>query len=409
MKDYRRLTSMLRTFLLFFLILTSTLLLFRASAFADETGVKATGYARNFFILTNLGDDMAFDALSRLRLRLNVKPSESSYFEVAYELVPGFRDGDISSAYVPGPALFSYRAVDLDENIYPPDKNSGSDFVLAQNLDRLLLTLSTSALDISIGRQSIAFGSARVINPTDIIAPFVYNTIAKEELVGADALRVKTPLSEMGELDMGIVFGDDFEPDKSAGFIRLKTYQVQTDIAFMVMVFRKNILVGIDLARSIGGAGAWFEAAQVFAQGASGENYLRLSVGADYSFTDGLYTYIEYHYSGAGTGSPENYFNAIAETAFTDGSVYLLGRHYIAPGLTYEITPLLVFSAQALVNVEDWSALGSTGFEYNAAEDVYVNLGAYVGLGQESDDPTRPENEFGLYPDVYYTALNFYF
>ncbi|HDH00253.1 MAG TPA: hypothetical protein ENG80_00380, partial [Nitrospirae bacterium] len=214
MKDYRRLTSMLRTFLLFFLILTSTLLLFRASAFADETGVKATGYARNFFILTNLGDDMAFDALSRLRLRLNVKPSESSYFEVAYELVPGFRDGDISSAYVPGPALFSYRAVDLDENIYPPDKNSGSDFVLAQNLDRLLLTLSTSALDISIGRQSIAFGSARVINPTDIIAPFVYNTIAKEELVGADALRVKTPLSEMGELDMGIVFGDDFEPDK---------------------------------------------------------------------------------------------------------------------------------------------------------------------------------------------------
>jgi len=396
---------------LFLILAVFAIIFFSTPLLAGEGDISADGYIRNFFILTDLGNDTAFDALSRLRFRLDVITSESFSFEFAYELLPRFRDEDISSAgaSLPAPALLSYRAIDLDEKIYPKDEGSGSDFILNQNLDRLFMTVSTSSLDVSVGRQPVAFGSARVINPTDIIAPFTYNTIAKEELVGVDAVRMRTPISEMGELDLGLVFGDDFEPGKSAGFVRLKIYQLQTDIAFITMIFRENILLGIDLARSIGGAGAWLEAAQTLAKEASEEDYFRLSAGADYSFTEGLYTYIEYHYSGAGTGSPENYFDAITETAFTDGAVYLLGRHYIAPGLTYEITPLLIINTQALVNMEDWSALGSTVFEYNVAEDVYVDAGVYVGLGDESADLTRPENEFGLYPDVYYAAVNVYF
>lgn len=122
-----------------------------------------------------------------------------------------------------------------------------------------------------------------------------------------------------------------------------------------------------------------------------------------------LYTYIEYHFNGAGNGSSENYFNSITETAFTDSAVYLLGKHYIAPGISYEITPLLIFRAQALVNMEDASALGSTGIEYSLSEDVYVDIGGYLGLGKESDDVLKPESEFGLYPDVYYAAVNIYF
>jgi hypothetical protein len=267
--------------------------------------------------------------------------------------------------------------------------------------------------DISIGRQPVSFGSAHVINPSDIIAPFTYNTIAKEELVGVDALRVRTPLADMGELDLGVVFGEDFEPEKSAAFVRLKTYQISTDISFMTMIFRENILLSIDLVRSIGGAGAWIEAAQTLAGGAADyrpeENYFRLSVGSDYSITSKLYAYIEYHYSGAGNGRSEEYLKAIEETAFTDGAVYLLGRHYLAPGAAYEITPILVFNANALLNLEDGSILASPGFEYSITQDIYFQLMAFIGIGEESRDPLRPENEFGLYPDIYYVGLNFYF
>jgi hypothetical protein len=380
---------------------------------AGETSVKIGGYIKNFFLLTDVSDDSTFEALSRLRLKMDISPSASTVFEFAYELLPQLREPGLSFTPLPAPELLSYRAFDLDETIYPDNERSGSDFVLSQNLDRTFLALTTSAADIYAGRQPIAFGTARVISPTDIIAPFTYNTIAKEELVGVDAVRIKKPLAEMGELDLGLVFGEDFEPDKSASFIRLKLYQLQTDIAFMAMIFRKNILLSIDMARSIGGAGVWLEAAQTLAGGASRyrpeENYFRLSTGSDYSFTSKFYAYFEYHYSGAGTSSAEHYFDAISETAFTDGAVYLLGRHYLAPGFSYEITPLIIFNAQALVNIEDGSALASSGIEYNVAQDVYLEFRAYVGIGEKSSDTAHPQNEFGLYPDVYYTALNIYY
>ncbi len=399
----------------FFLFTTFAALLFFANPlWAEKTDIKTGGYIKNFFILTDYRDDTAFEALSRLRLSLNIRQSESASFELAYDLLPRLREqGANSGVSLPVPELLSYRVFDLNERLYPENKSSGSDFALTQNLDRAFLTLTISSYDVYIGRQPVAFGSARVTNPSDIIAPFTYNAIAKEELAGVDAIRVKRPLAEMGEIDIGIVFGDYFEPDKSAGFIRLKSYLFRTDISLMTTVFRKNVLLGLDMARSIGGAGAWFEAAQTLAGRASHyrpeENYFRLSAGSDYSFTGKLYAYIEYHYNGAGTGSPSNYFNAISETAFTDGAVYLLGKHYIAPGFKYAITPLLIFNAQSLVNMEDGSALASPGFDFNLAQDIYVETGAYLGLGKESTEPSQPESEFGLYPDIYYTSLNIYF
>ncbi|MBI5675949.1 MAG: hypothetical protein HZC48_09030 [Nitrospirae bacterium] len=376
---------------------------------AEESRIKAGGYIKNFLILTDTQDDASAEALSRLRLRLDIAASESSSIEFAYELLPRLRESRAAlKEAIAETVSLPYRAFDLDEMIYPEDENSGSSFLLAQNLDRLFLTLKTPAYDLYIGRQPVAFGSAHVINPTDIIAPFTYNTIAKEELMGVDALRIKRPLSDMGELDMGLVFGDDFKPKESAAFFRLKTYKLKTDITFMAMLLRDNFLAGIDIARSIGDAGAWLEAAQVFANAADdyrpNENYFRLSIGSDYSFTEKSYAYIEYHYNGAGEGK-ESYGLSSNETAYKKGAVYLLGRHYLAPGFTYEIMPLLRFSGNALINLSDGSLLLSPFFEYSVMQDIYANLGAFIGIG----DVSSPESEFGLYHDVYYSALNIYF
>ena len=392
-------------------ILTVLLLFLVNPLYAQESRIKASGYIKNFLILTDTQNDSCVEALSRLRMRLDITITESSSIELAYELLPRLRESNIAfkDSAIPATKSLSYRAFDLDEMIYPEDETSASSFLLAQNLDRLFLTLKTPSYDLYIGRQPVAFGSAHVINPTDIIAPFTYNTIAKEELMGVDAVRIKRPLSDMGELDMGLVFGDDFKPKESAAFFRLKTYQLKADIAFMAMLFRENLLASVDIARSIGDAGAWLEAAQVFANAADdyrpNENYFRLSIGSDYSFTEKSYAYIEYHYNGAGDGRKESYGLSSNETAYKDGAVYLLGRHYLAPGFTYEIMPLLRFSGNALINLSDGSLLLSPVLEYSVMQDVYANLGAFIGIG----DASSPESEFGLYPDVYYAALNIYF
>jgi hypothetical protein len=387
------------------------LLLFIATTLhAYESKVKASGYIRNFFILTDTQDDTSAEALSRLRLRLDIAATESSSIEFAYELLPRLRESSTASnEAIAGTAALPYRAFDLDEMIYPRDITSGSSFLLEQNLDRLFLTVKAASYDLYIGRQPVAFGSAHVINPTDIIAPFTYNTIAKEELIGVDSVRLKKPLSEMEEFDMGLVFGDEFKSKESAVFLRMKTYKLKTDITFMAMLFRENLLAGIDVARAIGNAGAWFEAAQVFADETDNlgqdEDYFRLSIGSDYSFTEKGYAYVEYHYNGAGEGRKESYGLSPNETAYKEGAVYLLGRHYLAPGFTYQMMPLLSFSGNALINLNDRSLLLSPLLEYSVKQDVYAGLGAFIGIG----DKSNPASEFGVYPDIYYAALNIYF
>lgn len=374
--------------------------------------ISTSGYVRNFLVISDSQNGSAFEALSRARIKLDIVTSESISWELAYEILPWLRDqgGILSDRSFANSSFFSFRIDDLGENIFDDE---GSDFILAQNLDRAFLTYTGSVFDLYAGRQPVAFGSARVINPTDVIAPFTVNTIAKDELVGVDAIRMKTPLAEMGEFDLGIVFGNDFNADESAAFIRMKSYLFKTDITLMTMVFKENILLGLDLVRSIGGAGTWLEAAHTFSDAANDyrpeEDYFRLSIGADYSFTSRLYGFIEYHFNGAGTGNSADYFSAASETAFTEGAVYLLARHYISPGVSFEITPLLSFGSQLLFNIEDGSALLSPSLEWSVSQNVYAGLSAFIGLGEESPDPERPENEFGLYTDTYFASLSFYF
>ena len=405
-----------------------------AHSYAEERNLKVGGYFKSFFTAIDppsYSDDpvpsdepLGGTVLNRLRLKLFWQALDFASAEFAYELLPRVQETNrsFSHASLPRPAPLSYRAFDVRARIYPAPGSPQNAFELAHNLDRAFITLSMPFADIYIGRQPIAFGSARVVNPTDVIAPFTYEELDKEERVGVDALRIKLPVGVMSELDGGLVFGDDFEIKKSAAFLRAKLYLLETDFSLMTMVFKENLLLGVDLARSVGGAGYWLEAAYTLA-GATGDytsegNYLRLSSGFDYHFAYGVYGFIECHVNGAGESKPENYLKSLAEIAYTEGAVYLMGDHYLAPGFTYEVTPLLVFSAQTLANIRDGSAFVSPKLEYSFAEDVFIEAGAFFSLGRRArsvfDETTgllemEPRSEFGLYPNIYFTSVRLYF
>lgn len=384
------------------------LLLPCAASGQDEAGAKFGGSLRNFLVYTDGGGDTAWEALSRLRLRLGV-PQGRARWEFSYELIPHFREegAGMRAGVLAGTGSPQYRIVDLEDELYPSDAVRGDSFVIGQNLDRAFVAISAPSVDIYIGRQPVAMGSARAVNPTDVIAPFAYETLEREERAGVDALRARVPAGSMGEVDMALVAGKDLKAEESAAFVRSRFHALDTDMTVTVMSFRENMLIGLDMARSIGGAGVWLEAAHTFPHNGRDEDYLRVSLGADYSFTDASYAYIEYHFNGAGSSEPENYLEGLGTTAYTEGAVYLLGRHYLAPALTYQLTPLAVFSARALVNLKDGSALAMPGIEYSLAEDLYLSAGAVLALGEKPS--TVPESEFGLYPDAYYAAVSLYF
>jgi hypothetical protein len=397
--------------------------------------ISLNGYYKNFFVAydspridgpAEFPQEPILGAVTN-RIRCNVfyRVNGLLSMSISYNIVPRVQDPSLfTSPQNTGESRFvSYRFADLDARLYPRRDEDMHSFGVFQNLDRAVLIVSTSSADLYLGRQAIAWASARVVNPTDILAPLTFDELDTEDRRGVDAARLRVPLGFMSEIDAGYVFGDDLVFDQSAFFLRGKFYAVKTDISSMLVGFRKNLLVGLDLARSIGGAGVWLEAAHVFTDAlgdnhcGSADDYFRATLGLDYVFTGTLYGFVEYHFSQAGTGNADQYSSLFAQTAYTDGAVYLLGRHYLIPGFSYQITPLLIASGQALINIKDLSLLIAPNLEYNIAEDIYLAAGAYIGIGRSPQasqgtnqrPPVVLRSEFGGYSDMYFTSFRIYF
>lgn len=359
---------------------------------------------------------------NRLRLHLSYEPSAWISMDAAYDIVPSIRSRGFSQGSILFGQLdpFIYRAADLDPLLYPSQDDSIEHFAVAQNLDRAMVTIRTKPADIMIGRQPIAWGSARGVNPTDVLAPFSFETLDTEDRIGIDAVRTRIPLGTLSEIDVGYVFGRDLKFENSAFYGRAAFNVHNTDVSLLVMDFRENLLVGMNMAGALGGAGYYIETAFVSADAFNGrgtalkENYFNASTGIDYSFGANSYAFLEYHYNGAGAANPRDYLSNFAKPAYTEGSVYLMGRHYLIPGAFYQLTPLLGVSASTLINLTDPSFFVTPQLEYNITSNSYVSAGTFIGLGKKPDmiqggSVPLLRSEFGGYPNIFFGSFRYYF
>jgi hypothetical protein len=398
--------------------------------------ISVSGYYKNYFTALNRGEmenpsstqtqPLIGAVYNRLRIKVFIWINHRSSLTFAYDFSPRVQDHSLFEEQIVdfGFTPQSYRIADLDARFYPDSDDTVRSFAIFQNLDRAYLTINTRWADIYLGRQAIAWGSARVINPTDVIVPYAFNELDVEDRMGVDAARIRVPIGTMEETDAGWVFGDDFEFKNSAMFLRTRFYYQHTDITLMALGFRKNLLLGLDLTRSIGGAGFWLEGAYVFVDAfkseriTKGEDYFRSSIGLDYSLRDGTYLFAEYHFNQAGVKDPKDYLSKSAKTAYNEGAVYLLGKHYLVPGVSRQITPLVTISGEAIINLNDQSSFLIPQIEYNIAENIYLSGGAYLGFGKgigvsSLDYLPYPrlylKSEFGAYPQIYFTSFRVYF
>lgn len=404
---------------------------FHAGSVAGDFSLS--GYYKNFLLVYqpaptgNSGFDSSQQSTTvlstnRLRLHLSYEPATWMEMDAAYDLVPSIRSKGFSeNALLFGQIdPFSYRAADLNSRLYPSDQASIEHFALNQNLDRAMVTIHTNPADIIIGRQSIAWGSARGVNPTDVLAPFTFETLDTEDRIGIDAVRARIPLGTLSEIDAGYVFGKDFKLENSAFYGRAAFNVQGTDVSLLAMDFRENLLAGVDLAGAIGGAGFWIETAYVFVD-AFGDrdnsrkgNYFRSSTGMDYSFGSKSYAFLEYHFNGAGAALPRDYLGNFVKPPYTEGAVYLMGRHYLIPGVVYQLSPLITVTGESLINVADPSFFLAPQAEYNIASNIYVSAGSFIGIGRrpavvQAEKPPVLRSEFGGYPNIYFGSVRYYF
>ncbi|MBN1697717.1 MAG: hypothetical protein JW881_09400 [Spirochaetales bacterium] len=366
-------------------------------------------------------------ALSPLDAEMKLSPSEwlefSASGSLSVRLLPEGLPQDI--VLTGGRADDNFLIADPPERILPPGDADAENIGLYIDLAGLAATIYLPFADVYIGRQLVSWGSAHVINPSDIFGQQGLTRTDTGTKKGIDAVRVRIPFGMMNEIDLGFAGGKDLLIEESAFFLRIKGYFLETDAFVLVMDDREDLLIGVDITRPIGKAGTWIEGVTVIPDtfAAGGENprtdhtYVKTSAGIDYQFNNSFYGFIEYHFNSAGKTDPADYadipVNPGDNPAYDDGKTPLMGTHYLGAGFTYQITPLLPISTLILFNICDQSFLLSSEIEYNFAENIYLTGGISAGLGKEPESlggiVTSYGSEFGAYPMVVHTSLRIYF
>lgn len=400
------------------------ILLLGSALFASPP--EFSGYLKSYpvVIITPKADNpdeyqTIFNVHNRARLNLGYAPKSWVRFKVSYELFPTLyaphitemQKGDFEMAHSP------YRIGDPDRLLYPDVLRDSSRATLGHNIDSLAITFEMPIAAITIGRQSLGWGAARVINPTDILTPFAFNTIDKEERVGIDAIIARFQVGMMHEIEAGYLFGDTFKFEESAFFLRGKFVSNIGDFAATIIEFKENLMLGGEWDGTIGGAGARLEFAHVMDNIVEEKtfnktgDYFRLSAGADYQFTDKLYAYYEYHFNGAGKRSEKNISDLYSSTAFTEGGVYLSGRHYSTLGATYQFHPLFNSSFTLMSNMTDpsFSIMASGSYSLHSNENINIDVGTNLNLGKKEANSNGYSSEFGPVPRLIYIGFKYYF
>ncbi len=307
------------------------------------------------------------------------------------------------------PERQSYRLTDIRPTIGPTGKKN----IVPQNLDRMNVQFQMEGGDLTIGRQAITFGSARIINPSDVFLPFDVRTLNTEYRAGIDAVRFQKPIAQLGELDMGIILGPDGKSENSAAFFQLLTNVSGSDYQFTAMRFAEQNLIGAGVQSALGVLGFWLEAAYV----SGDEDYTRASVGVDYAFTERVFGMIEYHLNEAGSSNPDNYLEQLDDAAYTAGGVFLLGKNYLIPTVSWQASALLNLSLSSLANLDDGSMFLNVNANYSLSDNLYMSMGYYHFNGGDfnfsNEAPIEQQfqfgSEYGGNPDSIFVSLQYYF
>jgi len=383
---------------------TSFLLLF-LSSHCFATHINISGYLKNFFIVQeSLNNDIfqldtLYQSQNSARLMLDGF-SDQMTWQIHYEPSIEFR-----SAASPQFARKSnnYRLADIKNNESNVNKT-----IVFHNLDRLNVQLQLKAGDLTIGRQAITFGSARIINPSDVFLPFNFRVRNTEYRTGIDAIRFQKPLGELSELDMGIVLSKDAKIENSAVFVQWLGNLSGNDIQVTAMQFSKQKLLGLGYQGALGAIGTWLEVAYV----KGNADYYRLSLGFDYAFTENTFFMLEYHNNGAGASNPSGYTDLQNDKAYQDGGVFLLGTNYLLSSLNWQISALLNLGFQGIVNLDDKSLFLNAALNYSLSENLYLGLAYYHFTGDDflnALEGLQFGSEYGGNPNSISIDLSFYF
>ncbi len=361
---------------------------------AAQAQLEVSGYYKNLFVNSRtLGlfapQQPYYLDLNRLRLTLKGNLGEETAFNVQYN------NEVILGSYLKTNQFLVQKSLPSDTYFNLDRTYADNTSVYARHgFYRVFLDTRVVGMDVRIGRQRIAWGSALFWSPIDIINPFNPTQIEREERVGVDAVTVDWDYNDLSRLSL--VYAAHANPVRDTAALRWRTNIARYDWGVTAGRFRNDTMAGIDFAGQLGPVGLRGELTQTSSP-VDGQ-YQRVVLGADYSFPNTLSFMAELYFNGQGKSDPSDYDFA----RLLSGEIQSLSRRYVGALVGYDISPIWKLENYYIQNLDDKSQFLFLRLVVSATDNIELAAGTQLFNG-------RNGSEYGAFEDNVTLQLEWYF
>jgi hypothetical protein len=396
--------------------------------------LEAAGFA-DCPAFDTIGDEDAFQSLTRLRTRLDLQVVEGLRAVVVYDhqLLLGELDtfgSNLGSGF---------QRDDLFDGDWAIVDDSRAEW--RHLFYRGFLQLEAGGLDAIVGRQRIAWGVGRLWNPIDRFNAIPPLAVQGDQSQGIDAIDAKWSFDGFNFVEA--VYAPGSSRGDSRVALRFHGVVLDSDISLVGGIFEKARTVGIDFARNLGDAAIRIEAVYTDPRQRVWKienaddggprrlgDFFQVVTSVDYTFDvfGGIYVLVEHLYNGNdlgfGEGSagsllplfeatdvrPAEVEASVPGPYATAGSTKLFGSSRVVTNaenqtgtiMGGDITPELRLD---VVSIYDWDGESAAFFpslRYSPLGSLEVTVGVQTFVG-----PHR--SQYGALETFVYLLADFYF
>ena len=368
------------------------------------------GYAKYLFSSSKIPriEDRLTDHLIHLRLNSRWYATQSltaamelrfrAFYGESVQKIPSYKD------YIQTKHDFA----NLDAILWESEKSLGY-----LEVDRLWLDYYKNDLQVTLGRQRVAWGTCWVWNPTDLFNPLNVLDFDYEELPATDAIRLQYYTGPVTKLD--VVYKPAKDPNNQILAGSWSLNQWDYDFNFIAGMRYKKWLGGFSWVGDILDAGFRGEVLvsqapnkpdtsiiyQLINQSSlsSTENpVVTLAFSGDYTFPNTFYIHTEVLYNNIGKTANILLFQPEANKL----GLLTAARWSIYQELAYDITPLLRGTLFGIFNPNDKSFVVIPSVNYS----IITNLDLFLICMIFEGDPLT---EYGEYGTSFYARIKYSF
>jgi hypothetical protein len=380
---------------------------FAASTATAETKYEFGGHSKTRLLGSSFPDNSVFYSLTgsssldlETDLRLNFEADNGPWsFDLAYQLFAGYGERIEYTRLLPEEAqqLFNrlpnddHRLFDLTHVLSDDGK-----FAALHRLDRLSFAYTGDKIVIRAGRQAVTWGNGFFFSPMDVVNPFDPAAIDTEYKAGDDMLYGQYLKDSGDDIQAAVVFRRNLVTgavESAQRTVAFKYHGISGESEYDLLVAESydNTTIGVGGNRSIGGA---ILRGDIVATDTESGTTTEFVLNLTYSWgwgTKNVSGVIEYYFNGFGQENGQYSPTELAQNPellqrLARGQTFSLGRHYVAGGLSIELTPLWMITPNLFANVEDGSALIQLVTRNNLSENMEFLGALNLPLGPDGSE-----------------------